>query len=134
MYKNKAAAPIVATVIEKMLSTALYWNTDRSGIAAPNKQKPWIIASPLVDVVLKKMPPPYCLGNNHPFNRQAITATIGRVIPPGKALSDSPRSRHIVYGERFFGKRIRADERCVLRGDDAATASRPFFLQDRSAR
>ena len=47
MYRNRAAAPIVATVIEKMLSTALYWNTDRSGIAAPSKQKPSIIASPV---------------------------------------------------------------------------------------
>jgi hypothetical protein len=74
MYKNRAAAPIVATVIEKMLSTALYWNTDRSGIAAPNKHKPSIITSPLVNVVLKKMPPPHRLGKNQAFNRQAINS------------------------------------------------------------
>jgi hypothetical protein len=35
-----------------MLSTALYWNTDRSGIADPNKQKPSNIASPVFYVVL----------------------------------------------------------------------------------
>jgi hypothetical protein len=32
MKKNRAAAPMVATVIEKMLSTMLYWNTVKSGI------------------------------------------------------------------------------------------------------
>jgi hypothetical protein len=46
MYKKRAAAPIVATVIEKMLSTALYWKIDRFGIADPNKNTLSIIVSP----------------------------------------------------------------------------------------
>jgi len=74
MNKNRAAAPIVATVIEKMLSTALYWSTERSGIADPNKQKTSIIASPLGNVVLKQMPPPHYLGKNHQLNQQAIAS------------------------------------------------------------
>ncbi len=32
--RNNAAAPMVATVIEKMLSVMLYWKTVKSGIAA----------------------------------------------------------------------------------------------------
>jgi hypothetical protein len=86
MNKNRAAAPIVATVIEKMLSTALYCNTDRSGIAAPNKQKPSNIASPVFNVVLEKMQPLRYLGNDHQIQGQAIT---GRPL----ATDDSPSER-----------------------------------------
>jgi hypothetical protein len=38
---------MVATANEKMLSTALYWNTDKFGIADPNKKMLSVIASPV---------------------------------------------------------------------------------------
>jgi hypothetical protein len=122
MYKNRAAAPIVATVIEKMLSTALYWNTDRSGIADPSKQKPSIIASPVLSVVLKKC------------RRLTFSATIlspnGKPYPAGhwtddsprEALSDAPETCHIVASERFFGKRRGADERDLPSVDGSPAA------------
>jgi hypothetical protein len=37
---------MVATVIEKMLSTALYWKIDRLGMAAAKTKTPLIIESP----------------------------------------------------------------------------------------
>jgi hypothetical protein len=58
-----------------MLSTALYWNTDRSGIAAPTKKKPSIIASLLVNVVLKKC--------------RRLTASLPRQQSPGQSASHS---------------------------------------------
>jgi hypothetical protein len=47
MNRNRAAAPIVATVNEKMLSTALYWKIDNAGIADPKKKTLSVIASPV---------------------------------------------------------------------------------------
>ena len=48
MNRKIAAAPIVATVIEKMLSTMLYWKTDKSGIAATRTPFNSIISSTLL--------------------------------------------------------------------------------------
>jgi hypothetical protein len=91
MYRNRAAAPIVATVIEKMLSTALYWNTDRSGIAAPSKQKPSIIASPVFNVVLETIQPLRDLGDGHQSHQPALSSgPLATDVFPAEILFTTP--------------------------------------------
>ena len=54
MKKKSAAAPIVATVIEKTLSTRLYWKMDKSGIAAKNATES-IMSNPFELVTFPKV-------------------------------------------------------------------------------
>jgi hypothetical protein len=77
-----------------MLSTALYWNTDKAGIADPNKKTLCVIASPAL-VLWKKMPTPDNLDGGQNFQRQSSSTRAlskdGWIAPPRGFLRLTPK-------------------------------------------